>query len=44
MRLRAQVLRAAAEELGQIPNKTTLSIDTPVTVRHELVGIDPEAL
>lgn len=35
---RLAVLRAAAEELGQIPNRTTISMEQPVRV--EISGLD----
>jgi hypothetical protein len=44
MRLRHQALRAAADELGQIPNKTTVAIEQPITVRHVLEGVDVDGL
>lgn len=38
VKTRAAILRAVADELGDIPNKSQLTIGG--TVRHELVGID----
>ncbi len=35
---RASILRAAAEELGQIPNRTTISMEQPVRV--EITGLE----
>lgn len=40
IRTRMQLLRAVADELGQIPNKSAVMIGG--TVRHELVGVDIE--
>lgn len=42
VRLRADLLRKAAEEIGDIPNKTTLSFEKPVDIN--LTGIDPGTL
>lgn len=38
IKARTAILRAVAEELGQIPNKSNVTIGG--TVRHELVGVD----
>jgi hypothetical protein len=38
IRTRTEILRKVAEELGQIPNKSNITIGG--TVRHELVGVD----
>lgn len=43
IRAKHAALRAAAEELGQIPAKVNITID-PVTVRYEVVGVSPEDL
>lgn len=40
IKARTAILRAVAEELGQIPNKSNVTIGG--TVRHELVGVDVE--
>lgn len=37
-------LRNAAEELGQLPSRQTIQHEGGVSVRYELVGIDPEDL
>lgn len=37
---RLAVLRAAAEELGQIPNRTTIDMALPVEVK--LIGVEPD--
>ncbi|MGW5467698.1 hypothetical protein [Streptomyces chartreusis] len=42
VRLRKELLRAAAEELGQIPQRTTIVQAQPLEVR--LVGVDTEQL
>jgi len=39
-KIRKDLLRAAAEELGQIPNKAVVSLAQPVTVRLEGVNVD----
>ena len=41
IRTRTQILRAVAEELGQLPPRTTLMV---MPVVHILEGVDPEAL
>ena len=38
VKARAAILKAVAEELGQLPNKSQLTIGG--VVRHELVGVD----
>lgn len=38
VKARVQITHAVAEELGQLPNRTQLTIGG--TVRHELVGVD----
>lgn len=42
VKLRVDILRKAAEELGQIPNRTTITMNQPIEVR--LIGIDTEQL
>jgi len=38
-------MRSVAEELGQLPNRMTLQVSGgEQPVRHEIVGIDPEAV
>lgn len=44
MRAGQSALRAVAEELGQLPSRQTIQHEGGVTVRYELVGIDPETL
>jgi hypothetical protein len=41
IRTRTQVLKAVAEELGQLPPRATITI---VPVQHILEGVDPSAL
>lgn len=41
---RAQTaLRSVAEELGDLPSRTTVSVD-PLTVNYKVEGTDPEAM
>lgn len=42
VKLRIDIMRKAAEEIGDIPNKTTLSFEKPVDIT--LTGIDPGQL
>lgn len=44
VRAAAQMLKQAAEELGQLPNKVTLSGEVGVKTNYTIAGIDPEAL
>ncbi len=41
-KLKSAILKAVAEELGQIPNKVSLDVRQKVT--YEIEGIDPESL
>lgn len=43
VRAKHAALRAVAEEMGQIPAKVNITVE-PVTVRYEVVGVDPEDL
>lgn len=42
IKVQIDILRKAAEELGQIPNRTTVKVDGGM--RIELVGVDPDTL
>lgn len=42
VKTRIDILRKVAEELGQIPNRSTVRVEGGVKI--ELVGVDPDAL
>jgi hypothetical protein len=43
-RIKAQALRAVAEELGQLPSRHTLQHEGGVSVRYVIEGVDMDAL
>jgi hypothetical protein len=42
-RMRARALRSAAEELGQLPTRTTVALEA-TTIRHIIEGVDLDKL
>lgn len=44
MKVKQSALRAAADELGAIPQRVDVSVDSRQTIRYEIAGVDMEAL